>query len=145
MIHDLINIDAFEYAFISDEIAQKVCHKLELISMSLSRSKRVFNFEETKIKFIIHQILFKMIMQNYLEFFALLFIIKIEQHSLILDKSWMNKHEIVLNIINDEYYFTSNHCDHVETFFLLFRSSIFQKLFDSNKQSNKTFYLSLFE
>ena len=86
MIHDLIDIDAFEYAFISKEIAQKVCHKLKLISMSLSRFKRVFNFEETKIKLIIHQILFKMILQNHSEFFVSLFIIKIEQHSLILSK-----------------------------------------------------------
>ena len=87
MIHDLIDIDASEYAFINEEIAQKVCHKLELISMSLSRSKRVFNFEETKIKSITHQILFKMIIQNHSEFFAFLFIIRIEQHSLILNKS----------------------------------------------------------
>ena len=57
----------------------------------------------------------------------------------------MNKHEIVLNMINDECYFTSNHCDHVETFFLLSRSSISQKLFDLNKQSSKMFYLLFFE
>ena len=86
MIHDLIDIDASEYAFINEEIAQKVCHKLELTSMSLFRLKRVFNFEKTKIKFITHQILFKMILQNHSEFFASLFIIRIKQHSLILDK-----------------------------------------------------------
>ena len=54
----------------------------------------------------------------------------------------MNKHEIIFNIINDECYFISNHYDHVKIFFLLSRSFIFQKLFNSNKQSNKTFYLS---
>ena len=86
MIHDLIDIDAFEYAFISEEIAQRICHKLELISVSLSRFKKVFNFEETKIKSIIHQILFKMTIQNHSEFFVSLFIIRIEQHSLILKK-----------------------------------------------------------
>ena len=86
MIHDLIDTDAFEYAFINEEIAQKVCHKLKLISMSLFRLKRIFNFEKTEIKFITHQILFKMILQNHSKFFASLFIIRIEQHSLILDK-----------------------------------------------------------
>ena len=54
----------------------------------------------------------------------------------------MNRHEMIFNIINDECYFTSSHCDHVEIFFLLSRSSIFQKLFNSNKHSNKTLYLS---
>ena len=57
----------------------------------------------------------------------------------------MNKHEVILNIINDECYFISSHCDHVEIFFLLSRSSIFQKLFNSNKQSNRTLYLSFSE
>ena len=142
MIHDLIDIDASEYAFISEEIAQRVCHKLELTSVSLSRSKRVFNFEETEIKFIIHQILFKMTIQNHSEFFVSLFIIRIGQHSLILEKFWMNRHEMILNIINDECYFISDHCDHVEIFFLLSRSSIFQKLFNSVQQSNRTLYLS---
>ena len=87
MIHDLIDIDVFEYAFISEKTAQKVCHKLELTSAFLSRLKRILNFEETEIKFIIHQILLKMTIQNHSEFFASLFIIRIEQHSLILDKS----------------------------------------------------------
>ena len=50
-----------------------------------------------------------------------------------------------LNMINNECYFTSNYCDHVETFILLSRSFIFQKLFNSNKQSDKTLYLSFFE
>ena len=87
MIHDLIDIDASEYAFISEETAQRICHKLELTSVFLSRLKRVFNFEKTKTKSIIHQILFKMTIQNHSEFFVSLFIIRIEQHPLILKKS----------------------------------------------------------
>ena len=50
----------------------------------------------------------------------------------------MNKHEIVFNMINDECYFTSNHCEHVEIFSLLNRSIISQKLFNSIN----TLYLS---
>ena len=86
MIHDLIDIDIFDYAFINEEIAQKVCHKLELIFVILARLKRILNFERTKIKNIIHQILLKMILQNHFEFSIFLFIIKINQHSFILDK-----------------------------------------------------------
>ena len=86
MIHDLIDIDVSDYAFISEEIAQKVCHKLELIFVSLARFKRILNFERTKIKSITHQILLKMILQNHFELSTSLFIIKIDQHSLILNK-----------------------------------------------------------
>ena len=131
MIHDLIDIDVSDYAFISEEIAQKVCHKLELIFVSLARLKRILNFEETKIKSITHQILLKMILQNHFELSISLFIIKINQHSFILNKSWMNRHEVILNMISDECYFTSNHCDHVEASSLLNRSAVSQKLFDS--------------
>ena len=62
MIHDLIDIDVSDYAFINEEIAQKVCHKLKSIFVFLARFKRILNFERTKIKSIIHQILFKMIL-----------------------------------------------------------------------------------
>ena len=77
MIHDLIDIDVFDYVFINEEIAQKVCHKLKLIFVSLARFKRILNFEKTKIKFIIHQILSKMILQNHFKFSISLSIIKI--------------------------------------------------------------------
>ena len=50
----------------------------------------------------------------------------------------MNKHETIFNIISDECYFTSNHCDHVEASSLLNRSTISQKLFNSIS----TLYLS---
>ena len=130
MIHDLIDIDVSDYAFINEEIAQKICHKLKLTLVSLARFKRVLNFEKTKIKSITHQILLKMILQNHFEFSTFLFIIKINQHSLILDKFWMNKHEVIFNMINDECYFTSSHCDHVETSSLLNRFNISQKLFN---------------
>ena len=96
-----------------------VCHKLKLISVFLSRFKKIFNFEKIKIKSIIHQILFKMTIQNYSKIFVSLFIIKIKQHSLILKKFWMNKHEMIFNMINDECYFISNHYDHVEFFFVI--------------------------
>ena len=138
MIHDLIDIDVSDYAFISEEIAQKVCHKLELIFVSLARFKRILNFERTKIKSITHQILLKMILQNHFELSTSLFIIKINQHSLILGKSWMNRHEVVLNMTSDECYFTSDHCDHVEASSLLNRFTISQKLFNSVS----TLYLS---
>ena len=50
----------------------------------------------------------------------------------------MNKHKTIFNMINDECYFTSNHCDHVEASSLLNRSIISQKLF----KSVNTLYLS---
>ena len=87
MIHDLIDIDVSEYAFISEETAQKIYHKLNLISVSLTRSKKILNFEKTEIKLITHQILLKMILQNHSKLFVSLFIIRIKQHSLILEKS----------------------------------------------------------
>ena len=86
MIHDLIDINVFDYVFINEKIAQKICHKLKLIFVFLTRFKRILNFEKTKIKFIIHQTLSKMILQNHFELSISFFIIKINQHSFILNK-----------------------------------------------------------
>ena len=86
-LQTLMNTDVTEYAFIDEKIAQLVCETLQITSVMLSRSKLVNEFDDRKIKLIIHVIYFTLIVQNHSEIIIFMFIIKIEIHSLILSKS----------------------------------------------------------
>ena len=83
----LVNTDVIEYAFIDEKIAQLVCETLQITLVMLSRSKLVNEFDDRKTKLIIHVIYFTLTMQNHSKIINFMFIIKIETHSLILDKS----------------------------------------------------------
>jgi hypothetical protein len=43
-------------------------------------------------------------------------IIKLDQHSIILDKSWMNKHEMSYHEHDDSILYHFDHCIHLEAF-----------------------------
>ena len=76
----------------------------------LSRSKFVNKFDNRENKFIIHVIYFTLIVQNHSKIIIFMFIIKIEIHSLILSKFWINVHENILNMKNDKIIFKFDRC-----------------------------------
>ena len=113
----LIDIDATDYAFIDREIAQLVCNMLSMKFVSLLKSKLLIEFDDRHISSIIHVIYFKLTIELYFELIVLLLIIDFDSHSIILEKSWMNKHEIILNIIYDKLIFKSFRCNHHDNIF----------------------------
>ena len=74
--------------------------------------KQFNKFDDFKIKFVTHVIFFALTMQNYNELSISMFIIKIENHFIIFDKFWINKHKIIIDEKNDFIYFESDRCDH---------------------------------
>ena len=68
-MHELININVFDYVFINNEIAQKICDKFQIFFVRLFKFKKVFDFDDRKIQSIIHQILIKIILLNHLKNF----------------------------------------------------------------------------
>ena len=57
----LMNTNVIEYVFIDEKIAQLICEAFQIISVMLSRSKFVNEFDDQEIKFIIHVIFFTFI------------------------------------------------------------------------------------
>ena len=103
----LINIDAIDYAFIDKEIAQLVCNMLNIKLVFLLKSKFLIEFDDRQFSSIIHVIYFKLTIDLHFELIAFLLIIDLNNHSIILNKSWMNKHKIILNMIYDKLIFES--------------------------------------
>ena len=135
-LETLIDIDVIEYVFIDREITQFVCNMLNMKFVSLLKSKFLIEFDDRYASSIIHVIYFKLTINLHSEFIALLLIIDLNNHSIILEKWWMNKHQIILNMIYDKLIFKLKRCNHHEN---IFNATIKVKrfeIFESNRRWN---------
>jgi hypothetical protein len=57
-----------------------------------------------------------MIIQNYTKSSIFMMIIKLNQHSIILEKIWIKKHDVNYHEHNDSISFYFDHCSHLEAF-----------------------------
>jgi hypothetical protein len=113
IIKTMINNDCTDYSFIDIDIARKVCEVLETTLLKLNKSREIKNYDEKKDKDIIHVIYSFMIIQNHTKSCTFMMIIKLNQHSIILEKSWMKKHKVSYHEHDDSITFHFNHCSHL--------------------------------
>ena len=113
----LIDIDVTSYAFIDKQIARLVCDMLHMKLVSLLKSKLLIEFDDRYVLSITHVIYFKLTIELHFELIALLLIIDLNNHSIILKKSWINKHEIILNMTYDKLIFKRFKCNHHDNIF----------------------------
>jgi hypothetical protein len=114
-IRAMIDNDCIDYSFINIVNAQKVCDSLRISFLKLNKSREVKDYDERRNKNIIHVIYSLMIIQNHIENSISMMIIKFDQHSIILDKLWMKKHDVNYHDHDDSIFFYLDHCDHLET------------------------------
>ena len=70
-------------------------------------------FDEKLIRqFITYMINFTFIVWSYIENLCFMFITKLSNHSIIIDKSWMNKYEVILNMLYDKLIFVFERYTH---------------------------------
>jgi hypothetical protein len=86
-IKAMIDNDYTEYSFIDTDIAHKVCELLKIEFLRLNKSREVKNYDDRRNKDIIHVIYLSMIIKNHTKSSISMMIIKLDQHSIILDKS----------------------------------------------------------
>ena len=101
-LRSLINSDSIIYMIIHSNLVDKVCKKLRIQFISLTKEKLIRNYDEKISKKIItHKILFNLIIESHKKLTVLMLIVDINHHEVILSKLWMNKNEILLNMQND--------------------------------------------
>jgi len=98
----LIDSDSVVHMLIHVNLVNRVCKKLEIQSISLTKEKLIRDYDE-KIskKIIIHKILLNLIIESHKKLTVSMLIADIDHHEVILSKLWMNKNEILLNMQND--------------------------------------------
>ena len=101
----LLNIDNSKHAFIDKEFARKICDKLNISFQELIKVKLIRKYDEKTDVAIIYVIYFILFVNDHRKNLTFLLIIKLKNHKLILKKSRMKKHELILNMINDSFTF----------------------------------------
>ena len=89
-------------------LVNKVCKKLKIQPISLTKEKLIRDYDEKIFKKIItHKILLNLIIESHKKLTVSMLIADIDHHEVILSKLWMNKNEILLNMQNDVIVFSN--------------------------------------
>ncbi len=98
-LKSLIDIKAADYSFIDEVIAQIVCDQLQIKSLTLIKAKSIREFDDYYAKkFITHVIYLNLTVQDHTIDTASMLIIRLDQHQMILEKTWMNKINLVIDM-----------------------------------------------
>ena len=101
-LRSLINSDLIIYMIIHFNLVNKICEKLRIQSISLTKEKLIRDYDEKIFKKIItHKILFNLIIESHKKLTVSMLIVDINHYKVILSKLWMNKNEILLNMQNN--------------------------------------------
>ncbi len=98
-LKSLIDIKAADYSFIDEVIAQIVCDQLQIESLALIKAKSIREFDDHYAKKLItHVIYLNLTVQDHTIDTAFMLIIQLDQHQMILEKTWMNKIDLVIDM-----------------------------------------------
>ena len=104
-----MNTRVIEYAFINRSFVFSICKHLKIESIFLFKFKRVRKFnEQIFLRSLTHCIHFNIILQKHKKLTASLFIIDLKFHAAILNKFWMNRFKICLDMSIDSLRFSDD-------------------------------------
>ncbi len=107
-LKSLIDTEATDYSFIDESIAQNVYDHLQMKFLSLIKLKSIRKFDDHYAKkLIIHAIYSNLTVQDHMKRFVFMLITWLDQNQMILEKTWMNKIEMTIDIKDDCFQFSS--------------------------------------
>ncbi len=122
-LRSLIDSDLVIYIIIHFNLVNKVCKKLKIQSISLTKKKLIRDYDEKIFKkTITHKILFNLIIESHKKLTVSMLIADIDHHEVILSKLWMNKNEILLNMWNNVIVFSNQLNTFISIFSILLNS-----------------------
>jgi len=122
-LHSLIDSDSVIYMIIHFNLVNKVCKKLKIQPILLTKEKLIRDYNEKIFKkAITHKILLNLIIKSHKKFTVSMLIVDINHHEVILSKLWMNKNEILLNMQNNVIVFSNQLNTSISIFPILLNS-----------------------
>jgi len=107
-LKSLIDIEAADYSFIDELIAQNVCDHLQIESLSLIKLKSIREFNDYYAKKLItYAIYSNLTVRDHIKRFVFMLITWLSQHQMILEKTWMNKIKMTIDMKDDHLQFSS--------------------------------------
>jgi len=108
-LKSLIDTEAADYSFIDELTAQNVCDHLQIESLSLIKLKSIREFDDHYAKKLItHAIYSNLTVQDHMKRFVFMLITRLNQHQMILEKTWMNKIEVTIDMRDDRLQFSDS-------------------------------------
>ncbi len=99
LLKSLIDTEAADYSFIDEVIAQIVYDQLQIEFRTLIKAKSIQEFNDHYAKKLItHVIYLNSMIQDHTIDIAFMLITQLKQHQMILEKTWMNKINLVINM-----------------------------------------------
>ena len=99
----IINNDLNNYEFINFMIAHEIYEIFECVFVKLMKYCMTKKYDEKTNSFIIYVIYFKMKINLYIKNFAILMIMSLINHLMILERFWVIKHKMIINIAIKQY------------------------------------------
>ncbi len=135
-LRSLINSDSIVYMIIHINLVDRVCKKLRIQPISLVKKKLIKKYDEKIFKkTITHKILLNLIIESHKKLTVSMLIADIDHHEVILEKSWMNKNKILLNMQIDVIVFSNQ----LNTFISIFLISLNSKHSSWSRSTSSTF------
>ncbi len=107
-LKSLIDIEAADYSFIDELIAQNVCDHLQIELLSLIKLKLIREFDNHYAKKLItYAIYSNLTVQDHMKRFIFMLITRLSQHQMILEKTWMNKIKVTIDMKDNRLQFSS--------------------------------------
>jgi len=107
-LKSLIDTEAADYSFINKLIAQNICDHLQIESLSLIKLKSIRRFDDHYVKKLItHAIYSNLTVQDHMKRFVFMLITWLDQHQMILKKTWMNKIKMTIDMKDNRLQFSS--------------------------------------
>ena len=97
----LLDTGATGYSFIDPAMARRICDKLVMEPIQLSKPKAIRGFDGKQAPSVTYAIYPTMTVKDHRETTTPMLITKLGQHQIILGKPWMKKHGAVLDMRND--------------------------------------------
>jgi len=108
-LKSLIDTEAAGYSFIDELTAQNVCDHLQIEPLPLTKLKSIRGFDgHYAKKLITHAIYSNLTVQDHMKRSAAMLITRLDQHQMILGKTWMNKTGVTIDMRDDRLQFPSS-------------------------------------
>jgi len=126
-LKSLIDTEAADYSFIDEVIVQIVYDQLQIKLLTLIKAKSIQEFNDYYAKKLItHVIYSNLTIQDHTVNIAFILITQLEQHQIILEKTWINKTDLIIDMQIDSLQF-SNFNSRLTILFLSERMTLKQK------------------
>ncbi len=108
-LKSLIDTEAADYSFIDELTAQNVCDHLQIEPLPLTKFKPIREFDNHYAKKLItHAIYPNLTVQDHMKRSVPMLITRLDQHQMILEKTWMNKIGMTIDMRDDRLQFPSS-------------------------------------